>query len=374
MIRLSVNDAKRLIRNFGPFMTKFSIRRCYFDYDEDPATLVPLLDRYCNALKSLHLFGMDMMPATIDQCHRLFSNLRRLEIFYWNNEETLECCLAVCVSIKELEIVGLKEMEGKFLARRFEALESLRMISCDFSFDYVNKFFAKNLQQKKVEITNSYFARTDLVLELPNLESLVLGYGFLPNITSVPRMASTLRKLKICLDDVKHDIIDQLLTNLAAYNNVQELHLSNASLTDELIRSLSELKTLKFLSFWTCLLDGKQCKKLACELTVLSEIRVRYCDGITFDEIKEFVAHSTHLQRLVYSRCHNSRPSLTKEMCWSLVDARRASRGKDTLFIYLDGSDLDVLRNEYKRNGMLIEEANVIKFLPLDEEQKEYFY
>lgn len=49
---LSLNDAKCVIRNFGQFIRKLSIKQSQFD---DPTRLLPLLDRYCCELQNFAL-------------------------------------------------------------------------------------------------------------------------------------------------------------------------------------------------------------------------------------------------------------------------------------------------------------------------------
>lgn len=164
-------------------------------------------------------------------------------------------------------------------------------------------------------------------------------------------------------------IYNQLLTDLAVHNSVEILSLISAVLNDQLVRSLCGVKTLKILKFsGTSCLDGNQCKKIACELSNLSEIQIIYCEGgITFNMIKEFVVHSPNLMRIVYIRRVNARP-LIGEMFLSYVAARQRAKAKETLLIFLKADDLVVIRNGFRRNGMsklLIEHANVVNLLPL---------
>lgn len=374
---LSVKDVKPLIRNFGQFIKRVSVRRDFFQKYDNPASLVPLVDRYCLTLKDLELIEFDLDRATIIQCCRLFSNLHRLVIEKWSNEEALASCFELCVSIKELKILQVNKMDGKFLARRIESLESFTMARCysTFDSDYVQQFFDKNWQLKKVKISHYYRSH---IVQLPNLESLSLGCCILSSVIPLPPMSSTLKNLEIDLySDGKEDTVDKLLADLAVHNSLEYLYLVALPRDDKLVERLCELKTVKILKFsWTGLF-GEWCEKLARELPALSEIHFIECEGVTFKEIKKFALHSTNLKKIVYYRRYDTQSPLTNKMLLSLVKARQEAIAKETLSIFLHCKYLVEIRDECKRNGMsewLIESADVITLLPLTEEQTKTFY
>lgn len=377
---LSVKDVKRLIRCFGQFITKFSVNRNDFDEQEDPAKLIPFLNRYCLALVDLKFVKIDSDPATITECGRLFSNLHRLVIDQWNNEETLVGCLANCVSLKELEMIRLHNIEGNGLVQhRLESLESVAMNNCgDFKYEFVKQFFLINSQLTKVKFFSPGFPIGDVMLDLanslPNLMELSVKCNliFQPNVVPVANMRS-LKKFEMDFLLITDDIVERLLASLTMLSSMEDLHLACFRVNDESIQRLCTLKTLKILKLTaTSHLDSNVCKKLATELPALSEIHIVECKNTTFNDIKEFVVHSTNLKRIVFNRFEqdDTQPSVTKDILLSLVGVRKSQRNNEILFVFLNDDDLYEVENEFEWSGMskiLIEHANVVKLLPLEE-------
>lgn len=322
--QLTLNDAKRLIRNFGHLVTKLSINLYNFHL-EDAARLLPVLDRYCHTLRNLKLVRLVVATATIHQCDRLLSNLHRLAMKCMD-KKTLSCCLAHCVSLKELEIFYMYRIEGNIPTYCIESLESFTMKKCQgFTLDIVKEFLNNNQQLKRVTLLDNKFDTPDRFTEdvpiaLPNLEELSLRQDFIvqQNVLSVAGIP-TLKKLEMDFTLVNCLAVDinRLLTGIAAHNSVEDFHLGAVELNDALIGSLCTLKTLKILKFTAVLsLDEEKCKKLACELPELSEIHFMQCDFVTFYAVKEFVVHSTNLTRIVYIPMNYACPSssLTENM------------------------------------------------------------
>lgn len=84
-LSLSLNDSKRLIRNFGHFTTTLSMKQRFFIDEENPKTLLLLIDQCCSALRTLRLFEMDFGPTTVAQCNALFSNFHGFQLELWYN-------------------------------------------------------------------------------------------------------------------------------------------------------------------------------------------------------------------------------------------------------------------------------------------------
>lgn len=381
--QLTLNDAKRLIRNFGQFVTKLSINLHNFRLHEDAARLLPLLDRYCHTLRDLKFVRLVVPPATIHQCDRLFSNLHRLAMKCMD-KKTLSCCLVHCVSLKELEIFYMYKIEGNIPTYRIESLESFTMKKCQgFTLDIVKEFLNNNQQLKRVTLLDNKFEKPDRFMEdvpiaLPNLEELSLRQNFIlqPEVLFVAGIP-TLKKLEMDFTLVSRASVDinRLLTDIAAHNSVEEFHLAEIELSDALIGSLCTLKTLKILKLTAVLsLDEEMCKKLACELPELSEIHFMQCELTTFHAVKEFVVHSTNLTRIVFIPMNYACPSssLTEKMFLSLVDARRRIPNKKTLLVFLDDKHLDEIKDDFEEavSDSLTEQANVIKLLPLDKQHR----
>lgn len=375
---MRVKDVKRLIRIFGHKITKLSINRSDFGEHEDPAQLVPLLDRYCLTMRDLEFVNINLVPATIVQCSRLFSNLHRLVIDQWNDEVAFDCCLARCVALKELKIIHLNNIAGKSLAHhRFKSLESFSMKSCgDFDYGFVKRFLENHCRIERLQFLSPYFLAEnitqDIAMALPNLLEFSVQHNltFKPNVlpvTQIPR----LKKFEIDFTWITDDCVNQLFIGLVVANHMEDLNLASFRLNDESIRNLCALKTLKILKLTTTNhLDEKVCKKLATELPALLEVHIIECEDITFNEIKQFVEHLTHLKKIVFNRT-DTRPSITMDLFLALVEMRKSKAIKETLFIYLNDDDLVDIKKEFKWNGLseiLIKQSNEIRLLPLEEE------
>lgn len=383
----TVNDVKRVIRNFGQFITKISINRGHFHCYEDPAELVRLLDRYCNTLQDLKFVKIDLTAATIKQCARLFSNLHRLVIDQSNNEETFNQCLPHCVALKELELIRLRNIKGICLARyHFEFLESFTVSNwSDFNHCFIKLFLLKNRQIKRVKLlSNSFEAdRTmeDVVLALPNLMELSVKFNFTSQPNLLPAsvtMLPLLKKFEMDFEFVTDEITNKILDGLAVHNNMEDLHIASFRLNDESIPRLCALKTLKILKLTaTRNLNRVICKKLASELSALSEIHIVECPDTTFNDIKEFVVHSTNLQRIVFNRIDDTQPSLNKDMFLSLVEAWKKKENNEILLVFLNDDDLAGIRDEFEWNGKLkylFGRCNIVKLLPLEKEHRGTVY
>lgn len=288
--------------------------------------------------------------------------------------------MAHCSSLKELELIDLREIKGKFLANRFESLESVTMTNCwNMNTNLVGEFFAKNWQLKRVKIWDSCFNGIypiveDVAISFPNLETLSLRYNrdFLPRVVPVTRIPLTLKKLEIDLELVRDDIINQILTSLTVSTNIEDLYLVAATLTDESMSHLCKLKTLKILRLASPRqLDGNKCRKLARELSSLSEIQIIECYNVAFNEMKEFVVHSNSLNRIVfYRRFEPHRPSFTKASYMSLVKARQNKQTNETLCVFLSNKDRIYLQYKSEMSKLVTAQAHVIKLLPLEDDQK----
>lgn len=284
----SVINAKHLIRSFGHFLTELTISLHYFHYDNDTSQLVPFVHRYCHSLKSLELNLVDLHTVTIIHCRQLFSNLHRLVIRYWDNEESFNCCLLQCVSLKELEIHGIRNITGKCLARRYEYLESFTMEECkSISSVFVEQFLAKNRQLTKVNIWCCYFKRTlESYMALPDASTFSWQYQYLPDVAFLRTS-----KLRLSSEAVEDAIINQYLPFLTIHNHIEDLHLYAFRLNDELVHILCRMKTLKKLTLTaTRRLSGDCLEFIACELPALSEIHIYDCILTSCNGIKGFVA------------------------------------------------------------------------------------
>lgn len=170
-VYINLEETKRFIRSFGQYITKLSIDRNSFHYEDDPSQLVAFLGRYCHSLKSLELILIDLVPATICQCKELFSNLHRFVIKYWKNRTTFGLCMASCTSLIELEIIGLCEMEESSLARNYALLESVTMRSCcNSSVRFMKHFIARNPQLKRLRVLNCTFVKCNDIVGSSDLD------------------------------------------------------------------------------------------------------------------------------------------------------------------------------------------------------------
>lgn len=377
---LTLKDGKNYIRNFGKFMTKLSIDGKHFGELDDPSKLVPLLDRYCHALRDLEFVNVELEAATVTECDRLFSNLNRLVIDDIKNKETLTRLVAYWKTLKELKIKKCKGLD-EFLVPESTSLESFTMTLCwGPTPGFFPQFFAKNHQLKRVIIMNNLL-RVNLLeisefeflsIDLPNLESLSLDcYSTFFQIV-VPHIPS-LKKVEL-LTRCTTVPITRVLTDLAVRNHIEDLHLADTSFDDDLVRNLCAMKTLQILKLSKVFgLDGNNCKKLAGELPVLSELHMNRCADTTFNDIEVFVRHSNSLKKIVFNRNDSQQPSLSEVTVSSLVEARQRKQALDTLIVFLNDNDLRDIQIGFERNGMpkklsLIHQSRVIKLLPLKTE------
>lgn len=389
---LSLNECKHLIRIFGHFVTTLTINRKHFGNSTDPGALVPLLDRYCNALLDLKFVDVDLDEATIARCDRLFSNLHRLVIDRWSDAHSFVDCLARCVALKELELIRVPDIDGVCLVNlRFDRLESFSMNGCnDFDYSVVKPFLLNHRQLKKVKILNTVFnadcIMADVANTLVNLVelSLLIGPGSQLETPSAPVEASvaklnSLKKFEIDLTFVTVDCANRLLSGLAINNNVDDLHLASFRTSDESIRRLCALKTLTTLKLTAAnRLDEKTCRKLASELPALLEIHIVECNGVTFKAMNEFVVQSMNLTRIVFNRNDDEEPSLKPDVFRSLIDAQKKKQTTEILSIFLNDDDLMDIRSEFELFGIsatLAEQANnIVTLLPLEEKHRKTVY
>lgn len=376
---LSGNTLRPIFRNFGKFLTKICAHGNEFASYDDMKILLLLLNRYCTELKDLKLVKIEYDVHIFAECQRLFSNLERLVIDKCNDDNaTFSTCLDHCNSLKELELVRLFNIDGRSLACHRSKLESFSIKSCDnMNYLYIEACLRLNPQLKTLKFVGCNFI-TDEVFEhvsnyLPNLEALSL------RLFSVGRLANEnlmqlLRLTKLKKFEINCGLIaiNPFLNGLVNNKEIESLHLSTVDITDELIQSLCNLKTLKTLKLSSSAnLEANACKKLALELPVLTEIHIIECTDTTFKKIKEFAEHSTTLKKLVFVRYSDSTQSLTKATFLSLVDARLRNSNKETLKVYLDSDDHRDAMDQFMWNQdlKLFRDYNhIIKLLPLEEE------
>lgn len=379
---IQLSEAKRVLRSFGEFMKILSINRYHFSGRPSPDCNVLMLyiDRYCLSLVDLELVNFKLNLATIERCGRLFSNLRRLLIDEWHDEEAFSGCLAKCGSLTKLEFIGLYEIEGDALAnRRMESLRSFKMKGCRFTCKPLISFLTLNGQITELKLVDLYFADgrnsfnlfEDIANTLPKVESLSLSLhiGFCPKLMPVMRMV-WLKKLKVKL--WRHDsmTVNQFLKGLEELNTIEDLHLILFECNDESIRVLASLKSLKILSLSEATqLDGNMCKTLATGLSGLHEIRIIECIDTSLNEIKEFVLHIPNLRRIVFHLCYDARQSIAPESFLSLAEIRKTQAVKEFLLIFLRDQDLRDIQHKFESKEMkekIIEMENVVRMLPLE--------
>ncbi|XP_037044884.1 uncharacterized protein LOC119080591 [Bradysia coprophila] len=378
----TVNEVKRVLRNFGQFIKKLSINQNYFRGDEDFNELLPYLECYCRSLSDVKFVNFNATLTMVVHREQFFSNLQRLVVDQWTDEQALACCLSDCVSLKELVLIRLTNIPGDSLAYgRIKSLESLTMNCCDdFNYDTLKTFLAKNWQLTKVKFFTLKFRNehdADHLMDyvantLATLEALSVHFNmiFRPNVLPVTRLAS-LKKFEINTMYVDECTVNQLLTNLAVHNKIEDLHLALFKCTDESLQRLLSLKSLKILKFTEMNhLDGDICKRLATQLPALSEVHIIECNDTTLNEIKQFVLHLPHLKRIVYNRVDDTLPSVTSELLLSLVETRRAQPTKDVLLIFLNDDDLSDIQNDWIEPGILAGCSYVVRLIPLDKEHR----
>lgn len=385
---LSLNDAKRVIRNFGQLITKLSIPQSQFD---DPTRLLPLLDRYCCRLQNFALEIIKFLdPHTIIRYERLLSNLQQLEIRNDNNEKLIPIdinpFLAQCSSLKQLELVGFelfRSVDGS-AAKRFETLEYFSLRDCIIEdTDMVTDFFIKNFQLKTVKLFSCSKIHGKAMENwnttfptMPNLESLCIRY-LCPSLqlymSDIYHTCATLKKLEIDLKGSRMLNVCSLLSHLAMYKNIEDLHIvSFHSFNDVLISRLCALKTLKFLKFtYVNVMTAEFNKQLACGLPNLSEIYFEKCK-ITHKAIEDFVEYSNSVKRIVFDCEYTLHPHLafTKTIMLSLISARlRNKHNNESLILSLNRNV--IANTNFQKDGIpdsLVEHADVIKVMPVASE------
>lgn len=369
---LTMVDVKRLIRNFGQWISTLNITRKSFVRGENFKKLIPLLDRYCKKLRNLQLVKIDFDSEVIGECHRIFGNLRRLMIEKCiDNEVTLSSCITLCVSLKVLELTRLTKVDGHCLANNFKTLESFTVNYCTkLQYGHIREFMVKNSQLKTLNFVKSNLNTKlttvqvfeDICNYLPNLLELSLRFCFEEFNGNVEQPLAKVRKLQIV---GRHGLnLNPLLHPLTVHKTIENLHLASIVIHEEITETLCKLKTLKILKF-TAICEVKRdiYKKLLSELPSLVEIYIINCKPTTFSDLIELVEHSINVKKIVF--IPYDRSSLTQDIFSSLINVRRENNG--TLKVHVNIHDHVHIVNDLELTKMLVEHYHKIKFFSSEE-------
>ncbi|KAJ6649195.1 hypothetical protein Bhyg_04429 [Pseudolycoriella hygida] len=371
---VSIEHVKSLIRNFGQTIKKLIINKTNFRYQDDPSTLLRLLDRYCIELEDLKLVGIELLVDDVGECGRLFHKLTRLVIDGWRNVQSFMLCLAQCLSLKKLEIIGMEfpRTDEPLTHQQFPSLESFTMRNCfDDNNSFIRQFFIQNIQLKEVKLMKCSPDRHGRVVNafsiaLPMLQSLSISTKGVHSQTVRHwyQRIPPLKKLEVDLFLAEDFEIDMCLSKLLERECLKELLIASFPFNNELLRRLCGLKTLNILKFANAReMTAEICKRLAGELPLLSEIHLIECVGFTFNEAVEFVNVSSSLQKLIFNRENGGQTSITKNIFVNLVKARREKGNGKTLTIFLNNDDLTETRCDFecnKCNSMLNAESGIV--------------
>lgn len=383
---MTFRNAVRMIQSFGRFMTRLTINRKHFGDAVDPGKLVPVISQYCSGLVELKLVGISLDVETLMECDGLFGRLQRFVPDEWDNEETLSDCLMRCVALRELVMMRPQHINGNCLVHvHFNRLEAFTIIGyADIEYQFIKQFILNHLTLTKVRFLTTTHIHTNILRDLadavPHLTEVSVKSCFQLNVSPITRLQS-LKKVEIGCLLMTNEMTADLLGRLAQLRQLEHLLLASFRLADETIERLKDLRHLRTLGLVsTNNLDEKVCKSLAVEFTELTELHVVQCEHTTFSGIKEFIAHSANLKRIVFNRFiqkEELKPSLTVESFLSVVGIQRSKPKKDPLKVFLDEDDLYEIRGDFTWAGsrtVLSEHSNVVKLLPLEEQHRSTLY
>ncbi|XP_037027795.1 uncharacterized protein LOC119068344 [Bradysia coprophila] len=396
--KIRLNDAKRFIRNFGQNLKILSLKNDEFESDANPMRLLPLLDRYCTQLQDFVIDVSHLNPMTIIQSEQLNANLQRLSIgAYMIPSDTnifgplnIDAILTHFTALKHLEVNHLRWTvgEGAYIAKRYEALESLSLQSFILPpVDTLTAFLSENRQLKRVKFSCCFFNKCTYPLTLPtipNLESFTLlsdnnfhvshdDIGGMQihqlRLSDITGDIPALKKLRIDLKNFQKSNLNPLLDRLAVHNTIEKICIERThEFPDEMEKHLCALTSLKILRFtWVKGFTNEIAKKLACGLPNLPYVEFHYCD-VTFSMIEYFLefSHGVHTICLFMHVLHKKRSPFTKAVLLSMINARRRNRHRNVVLTLIlnDKVISEAKRNEEGVLKLLLDCADVIRVLP----------
>ncbi|XP_037027796.1 uncharacterized protein LOC119068345 [Bradysia coprophila] len=395
---ISLDDAKLFIRNFGQYLKKLSLKIDDFLIAEKPIGLLPHIDRYCTQLQDLVIDVTSSDPMTIIQCEQLNANLQRLAIGAHMRQcdsifgpINVDEILTHFASLKHLEVNRLRWIvgEGAYIAKRYEALESLSLQSFILPpVDTLTAFLSENQQLKRVKLSCCLFYKftSHVTLTLPNLESFWLRFRDYKyrvsgddiegmqihqlHLSDITGDIPALKKLRIDMNIFQKSNLNPLLDRLAVHNTIEKIGIANTDeFPDEMEKHLCALTSLKILRFtWVKGFTNEIAKKLACGLPNLPYVEFHYCD-VTFSMIEYFLefSHGVHTICLFIHVPKKERSPLTKAVLLSMMNARRRNKHSNVVLTLILNDNVISKARMRCDDGvceLLLDCTDIIKVLP----------
>lgn len=339
---ISQIEQEKVLKHFGKFIKKLVINA--HDFQETPEQVLRIIGRTCN--QNLQDFEMDSIlldDDALDKCKVLLSKLNRLSLdFCYGDEYEFSKCVEYSNSLKELQVLNVREIEGKFLTAKFWQLESLilKEIKCS-NIHYIYNFFKLNTNLKRLQLIRCNFAN-DYIFKLiadnfVNIEEIsvqlrTFSSSFEDNLSSLLKL-NNLKRLEFNCGQIQ---ITPFVNFLASKNIIEHFSISDTELSKELCNALSQLKSLKTLKLISMRKTYKNFMKiLSKSLTILEEFYVVDCNVFTVTNVHELIENAQNLSRLVIKDCKQFTPFDCNQYL-QLVETRRKCYNGRQLSVYLD--------------------------------------
>ncbi|XP_071556703.1 F-box/LRR-repeat protein 4-like [Temnothorax nylanderi] len=268
----------------------------------------------CKYLQQLDLtaskFDVDVFVIFLDNCGRRLTHLRLRDCHMDLNPVLLKIS-ETCKNLKELDLFSCYRIndEGFSYLEGLNNLEHINFIHTRITTERLCKILQNN--QRMRESLLSVSTNDDAVLiELANscrdFEAIYLLYprGLTSQGINALANCKNLQKIKLYL--YQYPVTDDsLFRSLSSYQNLEEVYLLSAVLTDHRLELLAQCKNLKMLYLYEAKLDIpdnysvilKQCPKL-------QEFYLKFCN-IGDQLVNQWKERYPHVSVYTYDRAYN---------------------------------------------------------------------
>ncbi|XP_071572472.1 F-box/LRR-repeat protein 4-like [Temnothorax nylanderi] len=212
----------------------------------------------CKYLQQLDLtasnFDVKNFVKFLDNCGRNLTHLRLSKCSESVNSCTLLKISEICKNLKELDLshCRLIDDEGFSYLEKLEGLKRLNLRNTPIRTERLSKILQKNqwMRELDTDLINAEAVLKELANSCRNLEVINSLYASKLSSRGISALTNCKNLRKVDLVHLfDYSVTHRLFKLLSSYQNLQEVYILNAVLTDHQLELLAQCKNLKKLFF-----------------------------------------------------------------------------------------------------------------------------